>query len=162
MGHTLEQLTAVKTILSIAGNCDDDSIPTTHFQLLKSEAPDQWLCCHPINLHTESTIYKSLPLISDLTACITHEDCFLTTHGDITTCGSDEKPIISCWLKSCPDPISQSEWNRMIDWLCHIFSTANMPLEMMELIQYGLSPYLSRLQVSWTKTDKEGVCAHPT
>ena len=48
----------------------------------------------------------------------------------------------------------------MIDQLCHIFTTANMPLNMTELIRYNPSSHLSTLQVSWSKTNERGVCNH--
>jgi len=90
MAQQLEELAAQKSIVCLASTLDNNSIPWTHFQLLKPEvqgpASNQWLCCHTISLHAEGTVLTSLLLIFDVVACIMEEDCFLTTEGDLSVC----------------------------------------------------------------------------
>jgi hypothetical protein len=157
MSHTLEQLASQKSLLSIASNSDDTTMPKTHFKNLKSSTPQHWLCCRTINLCANNITYESLPIIFDLTTHIAHTDCFLTTAGDSTICNKKEIPIVSCWLKNCPDTVSQTEWQRMVEQLRDILRTAMTTLDTSELIQYNLYSKSSRLQVSWSKTDGRNV-----
>lgn len=130
----MEALAAQKSIIALASTSDNEAIPKTHFKLLQSTASDHWLCCRTISLREDDTTFNSLPLIFDIVTRIAHNNCYLTREGDIDLCDKGESPIVSCWLKACPDDVSRMEWRRMIRRLKVILNSTESLVDTSQLL----------------------------
>jgi hypothetical protein len=154
----MEYLAAQKSVVTLATTSDDNAIPETHFQLLLFNSPEHWICCRAISLIENGTMFDSLPLIFDITARVVRDDCYLTLQGDVVLCDKGESPILSCWVESCPDDVSQNEWTRMIRRLMIILDTTVTPVDTSELLRHRNT----QLQIAWSKTNEDGVRIHLT
>ena len=153
----MELLAAQKSIITLATTSDDNAIPVTHFRRLLFNAPEHWICCRAISLVENDILFNSLPLIFDIVAHVVHDDCYLTVKGDIELCEKGESPILSCWLESCPDDVSQREWARMIHRLRKILNTSIFPFDTSQLLRYNHATCNTQLQIAWSKTSESGV-----